>query len=93
LAQDSAAGRTTAAYLREHAGDLASAATASTGVLEDASTEPPLEPRLRQLRSLAGRLSTDLARLETASAQQSLALARLLQAEARTGEQIAAGLS
>ena len=85
LAEDASAGRTTGIYLREHAADLSGAVSGETASLTKAKTDPELEPRLRALTRLAGRVDSDLRQLAGAPRDRQRALAREL-------ERIAKGL-
>jgi len=88
LAEHAASGRTTRIYTREHASDLAMAASRAEVTLKAATTEPGLEPTLRQLALLAGRVSADLERLGDASMDEDRALARELRAAAQASQEI-----
>lgn len=92
LAQDAASGRTTRIYTREHASDLHGVASRAERALKVATTEPALEPQVRRLAVVAGRVSTDLERLASASRDEARALARDLQAAARASRKIGDGL-
>ena len=92
LAQDAASGRTTRVFTRVHSADLSGAASKAEGTLKAAKTEPALEPKVRQLAVLAGRISADLERLGSASRDESRALALELQAAARASQKIGEGL-
>ena len=92
LAQDAASGRTTRVFTRVHSADLSGAASKAEGTLKAAKTEAALEPKVRQLAVLAGRISADLERLGSASRDESRALALELQAAARASQKIGAGL-
>ena len=70
LAQDSAAGKTTAIYTRVHSEALSKAASKAAASLQTAKTKPALEPKLRRLASLASEVSADLKRLGHASKQE-----------------------
>ncbi len=93
LAQDSAAGKSTGIFRREHATELSSAASKTEASLTSASTEPALEPKLRALTALAGKVGADLKRLASASEAEQRALGRTLDKAAhlseRIGEQLA----
>jgi hypothetical protein len=88
LAQDAASGRTTGIYTHEHSSDLYRAASQAEGILTAATTEPALEPELRQLVALAGQVSADLKRLGSASREECRALARELQAASEASQTI-----
>ena len=85
LAEDAAAGRTTSVYTREHAADLAKAASGEAASLEKAKTDPALEPKLRRLRTLAARVASELGRLGDASRDERRRLGRALNAAAQAG--------
>jgi hypothetical protein len=93
LAQDSAAGKSTGIYRREHSNELSTAASKAEASLASARTEPALEPKLRALTALAGRVRADLERLASASEAEQRALGKTLDAAAhqseRIGEQLA----
>ena len=93
LAQDSAAGKSTGIFRREHATELSTAASKTEASLASASTEPALEPKLRALTALAGKVGADLKRLASASEAEQRALGRTLDEAAhqseRIGEQLA----
>jgi hypothetical protein len=88
LAQDAASGKTTRIYTREHASDLSRAASQTAATLQAAKSEHVLEPKLRRLTNLAGRVSADLERLGGASRNEARALGRELQAAAEESEKI-----
>jgi DNA-binding transcriptional regulator YdaS (Cro superfamily) len=48
LAEDAVAGRTTSVYTREHAAELAKAASREAASLQKAKTDAALEPKLRR---------------------------------------------
>jgi hypothetical protein len=83
LARDSAAGKTTAIYTRVHSEALSKAASKAADSLQTATTEPALEPKLRQLAALASEVSADLKRLGHASKEEQSALARQLETAAK----------
>ena len=93
LAQDSAAGKSTGIFRREHSSELSTAASKTEASLASASTEPALEPELRALTALAGKVGADLKRLASASEAEQRALAKTLDKAAhqseRIGEQLA----
>jgi hypothetical protein len=89
LAEDSALGRATRIYRREHSSELAKAASTVAGSLRKGRAEPPLEPRLRRLSALAVRVRTALAELGSASTDEQRAIARRLAAAAKASEKIA----
>ncbi|MEP7060352.1 MAG: hypothetical protein ABI828_06440 [Actinomycetota bacterium] len=88
LAQDTAAGRTTIIYTREQSSVLAKAASLIELSLSRATTVPAIEPDLRRLAELAGRVRADLGRIGNASADEERALARDLQAAAQASQKI-----
>jgi hypothetical protein len=89
LAQDAADGRTTRIYTREHSTELYRAAEGAEAALKAATTEPQLQSQLSQLRVLAGRVSSALRRLATASGDEDRGLVREFQAL----QQLGAGLA
>jgi hypothetical protein len=89
LAQDAASGRTTRTYTREHSTELYQAALQVEAMLKAATTEPALQPKLRQLVVLAGQVSAGLGRLAGASREEDRRLARQLEASAKLGESFA----
>jgi hypothetical protein len=93
LAQDAAAGKSTGIYRREHASELATAASTAEASLASARTEPALEAERRALATLAGKVQADLKRLAGASEAEQRALGKALDAAAhqseRIGEQLA----
>jgi hypothetical protein len=91
LATDSAAGRTTRTYTREHASDLQSAAAKIASRLKAARTEPGLEPKLHRLAGLARRVADDLDRLGHAPRAEQRAIGHRLRIAAGISEQIASG--
>jgi hypothetical protein len=93
LAEDAASGRTTRTYTREHVSELSNAASIAEVTLKAAKTEPALDPQLRQLVVLAGRVSADLKQLGSASGDEDRALARELQAAAQVSQRIGEGLT
>lgn len=93
LAHDAASGRTTRIYTREHSSALYEAASQAGVTLRAAKTEPVLEPKLRQLAVLASRVSADLKRLGSASADEERMLASELQAAAQASQRIGKGLT
>ena len=92
LAADSAAGKSTGTYRREHAADLSAAAAKAEKALEHATAAPGLGPKLRELRAVAARVHAELARLGGASKDEQRALRRALQAAADRSEHIGAAL-
>lgn len=88
LAQHAASGWTTMVYLREHASELAIAASGAEITLKAATAEPGLEPTLRQLAVLAGQVSVDLGRLGSASRDEDRAIARELQVAVAASQKI-----
>jgi hypothetical protein len=92
LAQDAASGRTTRTFTRVHSSDLYGATSQAEGTLKAAKAEPALEPKVRQLAVLAGRITADLERLGSASRGESRVLALELEAAARASQKIGAGL-
>jgi small-conductance mechanosensitive channel len=93
LAQDALAGKTTRIYTREHALDLSDAASGTEASLAAATTDPALEPELRQLAELAGQVTGALERLANASGDEERTLADELQAAAEASRKIAEGLA
>ena len=93
LAQDSADGKSTDIFRREHSNELSTAASKTEDSLANASTEPALEPELRALTALAGKVGADLKRLASASEAEQRALGKSLDTAAhqseRIGEQLA----
>jgi hypothetical protein len=83
LARDSAAGKTTAIYTREHSEALAKAASKAASSLQTATTQPALEPKLRRVASLASEVSADLKQLGDASKNEQLRLAKELSKAAK----------
>ena len=92
LAEDAFSGKTTHIYSREHSSDLFGAASQAEALLKAAHTAPSLEPTLRQLAVLAGKISADLKVLGGASGGRDPALARALQAAAQASQKIGEGL-
>jgi hypothetical protein len=86
LARDAASGRTTRTYTREHSTELYRAALQAEAMLNAATTEPALQPKLRQLVVLAGQVSAGLRRLGSASREEDGRLARQLEASQMLGE-------
>jgi hypothetical protein len=93
LAQDAVSGDATRIFIREHAADLSTAASEIEVSLKAATTEPALEPKLRQLAVLASQISADLNRLDDASEDEERTLTRELQAAARASQRIGEGLT
>jgi hypothetical protein len=93
LAQHAASGQTTRIYAHEHSSELSMAASNAEVSLKAATTEPALEPTLRQLVVLAGQISADLERLGSASRDEARAIARELQAAAQASRKIGEGLA
>ena len=83
LARDSAAGKTTGIYTRVHSEDLDKMVSKSAKSLQAAKTAPALEPKLRKVAALAGKVSADLKRLGHASKAEQSRLARELAASAK----------
>jgi hypothetical protein len=92
LAGDSAAGKSTGTYRREHAADLSAAAAKAETSLEHATAAPGLDPKLRELRAVAAKVHAELERLGGASKDEQRALRRALQAAAGRSEHIGAAL-
>jgi hypothetical protein len=88
LAQDAAAGKSIGIYRREHSSELATAASKAEASLAGARTEHSLEPKLRALTALAGKVHADLKRLAHASEAEQRALGKALDAAAHTSERI-----
>jgi hypothetical protein len=93
LAQDTLAGKTTRIYTREHALDLSEDASQTEATLVAATTEPALEPELRQLAELAGQVTDALERLANASEDEEGTLVGELQAAAEASRKIGEGLA
>jgi hypothetical protein len=92
LAGDSAAGRSTATFRREHSSELAKVAASTASSLRAGTTTPALQPQLRALRVISGRVSVALGQLADASQRQQRALARRLDAAAEASAKVAEGL-
>jgi hypothetical protein len=88
LAQDAVSGRTTRIYTREHSSDLYKAAAEVGASLKAGSAAPALEPELRRLTTLAGRVGGDLKRLGSASKEEERALVQDLEAAAEESQRI-----
>jgi hypothetical protein len=86
LGRDAHAGRTTSTFTRVHSEELYKAASKAATSLRAAKTEPKLEPKLRKLTYLAGKVSGDLKRLGHASKTEQALLAHELALAARTLE-------
>jgi hypothetical protein len=84
LARNAHAGRTTRTFTRVHSEELYKAASKASTSLRAAKTEPKLEPKLRKLTFLAGKVSGDLKRLGHASKTEQALLAHELELAART---------
>jgi hypothetical protein len=82
LAGDTAAGRTTGAYRREHASELATAASSATRSLAAARTTRALAQKLHALHAIAWHVASQLERLGHASNDDARTLERELQAGA-----------
>jgi hypothetical protein len=93
LAQDTLAGKTTRVYTRAHASYLSEDASQTAATLSAATTEPALEPELRQLAELAGQVSDALERLANASQDEERTLVGELQAAAEASRKIGEGLA
>ena len=83
LARHAGAGKTTHIFTRVHSGYLYEAASKEASSLRTAKTEPALEPKLRHVTSLAGKVSVDLRRVGHASKAEQPRLARQLEAAAK----------
>jgi hypothetical protein len=83
LARQAGAGKTTHIFTRVHSGYLYEAASQEASSLRTATTEPALEPKLRHVTSLAGKVSADLKRVGHASKAEQPRLARQLEAAAK----------
>jgi hypothetical protein len=92
LAEDSAAGKSTGTYRREHAADLSAAASKAARSLKTATAVPGLGPKLRALATLAAGVHTELERLGDASRDEQRALAAKLEAAAHQSERIGSEL-
>jgi hypothetical protein len=92
LAEDAVSGKTTRIFTREHSSYLDKAASQAETSLQTAKTEPALEPKLRGLTALAGKVSADLKRLGGASKEEQRTLGRELQAAAQATKKIDEGL-
>jgi hypothetical protein len=88
LAQDSAAGKSTRIYRREHSNELSAAASKAEASLASARTKPSLEGERRALTALAGKVRADLTRLASASEVEQRALGKALDAAAHQSERI-----
>jgi hypothetical protein len=88
LAADSALGRSTRIYRREHSSELAEAASTVAGSLENRTPRPGLEPKLRRLAAIAVRVRGALTDLGSASTDEQRAIARRLEAAAKESEQL-----
>jgi hypothetical protein len=86
LGRDAHAGRTTSTFTRVHSDELYKAASKAATSLRAAKTEPRLEPKLRKLTYLAGKVSGDLKRLGHASKAEQALLTHELELAARTLE-------
>lgn len=84
LARHAGSGKTTHIFTRVHSEYLYKAASKASSSLRTAKTTPALEPKLREVKFMAGRLSTDLKRLGHASKDELPALTRDLEIVART---------
>jgi hypothetical protein len=84
LARHAGAGKTTHIFTRVHSGYLYEAASKEASSLRTATTEPALEPKLREVKFMAGRLSTDLKELGHASKEELPGLTRELETVVRT---------
>jgi hypothetical protein len=93
LAQDAVSGKTTRIYTREHSSDLYKAVSQAETSLKAATTEPPLQPKLRRLTVLGTQVSAALKRLGGASKDEQRALGRELQAAAQESQTIGKGLT
>ena len=93
LAQDSADGKSTGIYRREHSNELSKAADSAQASLASARTKPSLERERRALTALAAKVGADLKRLASASEDEQRALGKELDEAAhqseRIGEQLA----
>jgi hypothetical protein len=92
LAGDSAAGKSTGIYLREHAGELSTAAATAQSSLQAASAAPGLGSKLRQLTAVAVNVRSELRRLGSASHDEQRALRAALEAAAQASKRIGTGL-
>jgi hypothetical protein len=63
LANDVSQGATTEPFARVHAGELARAASDFADALSKRPTSPGIEPEVRELAAVAGKVSDDLERL------------------------------
>ena len=82
LARHAGGGKTTRIFTRVHSEYLYEAASQAASSLRTAKTEPALEPKLRRVASLAGKISADLKRVGHASKAEQPRLARGLEAAA-----------
>jgi len=82
LARHAGGGKTTRIFTRVHSEYLYEAASQAASSLRTAKTEPALEPKLRRVASLAGKISADLKRVGHASKAEQPRLARELEAAA-----------
>jgi hypothetical protein len=92
LADDSSDGKTTRTFSRVHSSDLHKTASKAAATLATAKTKPALERELRELGSLAQRISDELDRLGTASKSEQHSLANQLKRAADQSNAIAEGL-
>jgi hypothetical protein len=93
LADDAVSGKATSNYLHEHAVELSDAASQIEASLLAGSAAPSLEPERAQLVVLARRISDDLQRLSSASADEQRALSSELQRAADASQRIGEGLT
>ena len=93
LAEDAVSGQATTNYIHEHAVELSEAASQVEATLGAGSTDPSLETERDQLVSLAGKISDDLQRLSSASADEQRTLTGELQAAADASHKIGEGLT
>jgi hypothetical protein len=88
LAEDSAAGRSTGIFRKEHSSELARAAASAAKSLRAATATPALQSPLRELRAISARVSAALGELASASQAEQRGLARRLERAARASEKI-----
>ena len=92
LAQDAVSGKTTRIYSRAHSSDLYKAVSQAEASLKAATTEPALQPKLRQLVILAAQVGAAVKRLGVASKDELRALGRELERASQESKKIGEGL-
>jgi hypothetical protein len=93
LAQDSADGKSTDIFRREHSNELSAAASKTRASLASATTKPSLESERRELTALAAKVGADLKRLASASEAEQRTLAKALDEAAHQSERIGESLA